>query len=90
MNSCYGVGIVFFFILTFIHFLTFIFKDPPHLPIDEISADDFRKLFDLNVLGYFFDFKSNYNNSLFHNILFIIFIVILLLYSCYNNNSGWD
>ena len=28
-------------------------SDPPHKPIDDFSADDFRSLLDLNVVSYF-------------------------------------
>ena len=31
----------------------FVLSDPPKMPIDDFSAQDFRDLFDLNVLSYF-------------------------------------
>jgi hypothetical protein len=40
----------------FIYFLS----DPPYKPIDDFSADDLTKLFDLNVVGYFMVSKVSF------------------------------
>ena len=36
-----------------VHEIYIIVTDPPYQTIDDTSADDFRKLVDLNLIGYY-------------------------------------
>ena len=47
-------------------------SDPPYQTIDDTSADDFRKLVDLNLIGYY----------LFAKVCMVTKVDIATLYAC--------